>query len=207
MQILSHRGLWSEPADKNSVAAFRRSFTSGFGTETDLRDANGVLVISHDFPTGGEVTAREFFRLASKTPGLPLALNIKADGLANLLVSELDEELLKRSFVFDMAVPDMCAYLDSKIRVFTRASEVEREPAWIDRCAGVWLDSFGPSWFDGSDVQRYLDRGLEVCVVSPDLHGRAPEDVWEMLRNFRDCAELALCTDLPREAADYLGVV
>ncbi len=206
MRILSHRGLWSNPAEQNSESAFRQSFTLGFGTETDLRDANGVLVISHDVPRGGEITTRDFFRVASETPGLPLALNIKADGLVELLLKELDEELLNRSFVFDMAIPDMRAYLESKIRVFARASEVEREPAWIDRCAGVWLDSFGPVWFSGRDVQGYLDHGLELCVVSPDLHGGAPEEVWEMLRSFRNSGEVMLCTDRPQEAADYLGL-
>ena len=47
MVILSHRGYWKD-ARKNSVDAFKASFVREFGTETDIRDYNGELVISHD---------------------------------------------------------------------------------------------------------------------------------------------------------------
>ena len=42
MQILSHRGWWATPAEKNSLAAFERSFGADYGTETDLRDEQGL---------------------------------------------------------------------------------------------------------------------------------------------------------------------
>jgi hypothetical protein len=42
MQILSHRGYWQHPSEKNTEAAFRRSFLLGYGTETDIRDRDGT---------------------------------------------------------------------------------------------------------------------------------------------------------------------
>ena len=56
MKILSHRGYWNNLTEKNSKSAFRRSFQLGFGTETDVRDLNGELVISHDMPIFDEAT-------------------------------------------------------------------------------------------------------------------------------------------------------
>ena len=50
MKILSHRGFWREVAEKNKLVAFDYSFSLGFGTETDVRDFGGELVISHDIP-------------------------------------------------------------------------------------------------------------------------------------------------------------
>lgn len=43
MQVLSHRGYWKHPNEKNLPIAFKRSFERGFGTETDLRDLQGSL--------------------------------------------------------------------------------------------------------------------------------------------------------------------
>lgn len=48
MIVLSHRGYWKNSLEKNKFVAFERSFSMGFGTETDIRDFNGELVISHD---------------------------------------------------------------------------------------------------------------------------------------------------------------
>ena len=56
MIILSHRGYWKLEEERNRAAAFQRSFDLGYGTETDIRDIQGKLVISHDMPRGDEIT-------------------------------------------------------------------------------------------------------------------------------------------------------
>ena len=89
MKILSHRGYWKSDNEKNTRIAFERSFLLGFGTETDIRDLNGELVISHDPPVSERnyVTAIDFFKLyKSLGDGLQLALNIKSDGLQEKLM-------------------------------------------------------------------------------------------------------------------------
>ncbi|HEF1316515.1 TPA: hypothetical protein R8R34_001765, partial [Campylobacter jejuni] len=48
MKILSHRGYWKNKQEKNSIAAFDRSFLNLYGLETDLRDVGGGIVVSHD---------------------------------------------------------------------------------------------------------------------------------------------------------------
>ena len=50
MIILSHRGYWKSEKERNQEVAFHRSFDLGYGTETDIRDIQGKLVISHDMP-------------------------------------------------------------------------------------------------------------------------------------------------------------
>ena len=50
MQIISHRGFWKSKNEQNTIISFQRSFENGFGIETDIRDLNGKLVISHDIP-------------------------------------------------------------------------------------------------------------------------------------------------------------
>ena len=80
MIVISHRGYWKYPNEKNTLAAFERSFNLGLGTETDLRDHNGKIVIAHDMPKGNEITFEDLLNIMNGR-NLPLALNIKADGL------------------------------------------------------------------------------------------------------------------------------
>jgi len=82
MIIISHRGYWLDETEKNSLAAFNRSFSLGFGTETDVRDWDGKLVISHDPANSESLSLEQLLKLYLQYPSKPtLALNIKADGL------------------------------------------------------------------------------------------------------------------------------
>jgi hypothetical protein len=206
MKIISHRGYWRLAAEKNKVAAFNRSFKLGYGTETDVRDCQQQLVISHDIPNGGEIRFSEFLDLASRhtdPSSLTLALNIKADGLATLVKEAIDLHPSLDCFVFDMAVPDMRSYFDVGVPVFTRMSEVEREPAWLGRSAGVWLDGFEDEWYDLQVIERLLEQGKRVCIVSPELHRRPHLPLWTKIAKLVGQDEVLLCTDLPEDATEF----
>ncbi|KMV66806.1 hypothetical protein AI29_16620, partial [bacteria symbiont BFo2 of Frankliniella occidentalis] len=83
---ISHRGYWLNPTEKNSMIAFKRSFSQGYGTETDIRDCCGDLVISHDLPSKEAMRFEDFLELFVRYDHrLPLALNIKSDGLAKYI--------------------------------------------------------------------------------------------------------------------------
>ncbi|MFO1161098.1 MAG: phosphodiesterase [Reyranellaceae bacterium] len=205
MWILSHRGYWKDPAEKNGIAAFERSFALGFGTETDVRDCSGELVISHDMPTGGELTLDGLLDIAGARD-LPLALNVKADGLAAPLRAKLQTRPLTRWFTFDMSVPDLVVQLRLGMPAFTRASEHERTPPCYDQAIGVWLDAFESQWYSVDTINSYLADGKQVCVVSPELHGRDPAPLWQSLRgSLQTHPALMLCTDRPEDARAFFG--
>ena len=63
MEIISHSGYWYKNTEKNSDLAFRRSFSLNFGTETDVRDFDGKLVISHDVANKNCITIEKFFEI------------------------------------------------------------------------------------------------------------------------------------------------
>lgn len=204
MKVLSHRGYWHAAAEKNQPVAFKRSFALGYGTETDVRDAGGHLVISHDMAGDDALPLGEFLRLANGLQA-PLAMNIKADGLAAPLARAFADQGLDW-FAFDMSVPDMRAHLQQGNPVFGRMSEVERDPPWFDALTGIWLDGFDGVWFDAGLIRTLLGRGKQVCVVSPELHRRSPEALWDLLVPLRDAPGLMLCTDLPERAEVALGL-
>lgn len=211
MIILSHRGYWKTVEEKNTLIAFERSFSLGFGTETDVRDFNGKLIISHDVPTSSQslVSLTDFLKCyKSFNIDLPLALNIKSDGLHALLKAELMEHGISNYFVFDMSIPDTIGYLNHDLTVFGRESEYEREVAFYSKIGGVWMDEFEGHWINQDKLSYHLIRGKTVCLVSPDLHKRSYQNEWANYKRF-DQENLKfkdkfwLCTDFPEEAKAY----
>lgn len=206
MKIISHRGFWHTPFEKNSETAFLRSFELGFGTETDVRDSLGKLVISHDMPRGEEMTLTTLLALMGKDQQL-LAINIKADGLAKILRDTMLDYHRANWFVFDMSIPDTREHLAVGNPVFARMSEVEQKPVWFDRVEGVWLDSFDNEWFDLKLVYNLLSQGKSVCVVSSELHKRDHRELWDMLLPMAEVEQFILCTDFPAIAKNFFEIV
>ncbi len=205
--IISHRGFWIREEEKNSVEAFERSFSSGFGTETDIRDFNGELVISHDIPTKKGITLKRFFEVFNSYDNtLPLALNIKSDGLQSHIFDLLKEYDILNYFVFDMSVPDALGYLKKGIKAYTRESEYERTPSFYEKAKGVWMDEFKESWIEPENINKHLSNNKEVCIVSPELHKRDYLSEWKKYGesfNFVDNESLHICTDKPQKAKDF----
>lgn len=210
MNILSHRGYWKSPAEKNTEEAFRRSFELGFGTETDFRDFNSQLVISHDVPKPDAMPASRFFEIyQSFSSDLPLAINIKSDGLQQLIREAIETYRIKNYFLFDMSVPDGLVYVrQGGFQVFTRQSEYEKVPAFYEEARGVWMDMFLSDWIKEEDIIAHLEKGKKVCIVSPDLHKRAHLPFWEQLSRMSiiQSDHLMLCTDFPDEAKTLFGI-
>jgi len=204
MKILSHRGYWKTAAEKNTPAAFERSFSLGFGTETDIRDYGGELVISHDIADAACISVAAFFEIYNRyDTTLPLALNIKSDGLQAKLKALIDRYGITNYFVFDMSVPDGLQYLKHGLNAFTRQSEYETAPSFYGEAAGIWLDEFTHHWIDGATLDGHLARGKAVCIVSPDLHKRPYREVWEDYKRMApEGSGMMLCTDYPEEARE-----
>lgn len=189
------------------MVAFERSFALGFGTETDLRDSGSRLVISHDIADVQALPIEAFLEIYKRhDDSLPLALNIKADGLQTELGRQLDIHEIRHYFVFDMAVPDGLLYARRGFRTYTRQSEYEPVPAYYDLADGIWLDEFNGHWLTDSIIEQHLNQGKSVCIVSPDLHRRDHLGAWGHYR----CLErrigrdkMMICTDRPEQAREF----
>lgn len=205
MIVMSHRGFWLRPDEKNSKGAFERTIAAGFGTETDVRDHNGALVVAHDPPHGDPLpwdTVLNHF----DGSGLPLAVNVKADGLAPMLQSSFEGRDIDW-FAFDMSGPETVRYARANLPFFTRHSDIEPVPILYEEAAGVWLDDFAGGWLKVETVLRHVKAGKKVCLVSPDLHSRDPDELWRELAAHKDALDgVMLCTDHPKDAREYFGL-
>jgi len=206
MNIISHRGM-GFGKEQNTIEAFKESFKHSYGIETDIRDYNGKLVISHDIGRRDLVPVDELFALAKNHPDNKMALNIKSDGIASLLQEALDRYGINHYFTFDMSVPQMIWYRNTGLKYFSRRSEYEMFPTLLDDASGVWIDCFlTDEWIDCDLVQTYLLAHKDICFVSPELHKRNYIDFWHRLRDMMH-GEFMLCTDYPVEADEFFNKV
>ena len=208
MNIISHRGCWSSEREGNSLSALCSSLQNGFGLETDLRDLNGVVVISHDMPqTSSEpLLFDEFLDYYRKVKtNLPLALNIKSDGLQKKVKASLDAYNVDNYRLFDMSIPDQKITRDHGLKFLSRLSDIEPQALMIEDSSGVWLDAFYTDWFGIALIDEFLAVNKEVWIVSPELHGRDHQNLWSLLKSYSGIgrSSIFLCTDFPLEAQEY----
>lgn len=207
MQILSHRGYWNENIPSNSPIALKKALEKDYGFESDVRDYMGRMVISHNIADASCQDAEEVFRwLSEYDDKYCFAINIKADGLKNLLNEYFVKYHIKNYFLFDMSIPQMIEFSEMKLRFFTRQSEYEIYPVLYEQAVGVWVDGFRTiDWITEELLHKHISYGKEVCLVSPDLHGNVDYKLfWNKLRSWKlDFSKVLLCTDHPDEAREF----
>lgn len=215
MYLLAHRGLWKPNAKKNSKDSFRLALHENFGLETDLRDFNGSIVISHD-PVINEKNILLFedflkFYKESRSKEM-LALNIKCDGIILKAESLLNKFEIKNYFYFDMSIPELIIACRNNIKkIFCRDSEYEMTDKVLNLTNGVWLDSFGGMHHNlETSVSFFLNKGKKVAIVSPELHGKDYKlmySCWSKIKCLNISEEskryIMLCTDNPLDARDF----
>jgi hypothetical protein len=214
-RIIAHRGWWTEVSEKNSLVALNRAIENGFGVETDFRDYNGKLIISHD-PVGwgneGFIDAENWVNTLPDIHGF-LALNIKSDGLSPVIENVFHNKNQQRFFVFDMSIPETVKYAKSRLPYYVRQSEIECQPildisSGSHHASGIWLDAFSDDdWYGVNLLSDWMDKNINVCLVSPELHGREHQSTWEkiFISGVYKNPQFMLCTDLPMDALNYFS--
>lgn len=211
-KIIAHRGVPTPLWPDNSLGGIENSLLFGFGIETDVRDGNAKILISHDpvtmqrkslesEPFGLEELINKL-RKNSNARG-PVALNVKSDGLLSLGLAKIVDGL-DDFFFFDLPIPELAAYGRSGLPIAFRASE--HEPLDVIQREShlnadyVWLDSFYSDWFleekHWFDVARIMDS-KKIILVSPEFHGRDPNPTYERFLSEAENPNLYICVDNP----------
>ena len=150
------------------------------------------------------MSVADFFEIYKRyNSTLPLALNIKADGLQSELLGLIKQYEIVNYFVFDMSVPDGLVYLKTSMNVFTRCSEYETMPSFYNNAQGVWIDEFNGHWIDKNLLDGHIQNGKLICIVSPELHNRSYFDEWThylKIQKELSYKKLMICTDMPEKA-------
>ena len=170
------------------------------GVEVDIRSMGARLIIHHDPFAEGE-DFEEW--LADYCHGL-LILNVKEEGLEDRLLALMAGANIDDFFFLDQSFPFLIRTVRrGERRCAVRVSEYESVDTAL-RLTGmvdwVWLDSFTGTLPPAPDLHRLRDAGFRLCLVSPELQGRAPAAEVPAIRALLDEAGVALdavCTKVP----------
>lgn len=206
IEVLGHRGIWKTKGEQNTLHALSECFKYGCGIETDIRDCNSDIVISHDIPSGKEPLLSQLLETYKDSKSNnTLALNIKSDGLQEHVSDLFKKYEVDDFFLFDASIPDTLSSFKHKLRSYIRFSEYETCDILLDEAVGVWLDQFQSQWFNNGTIREFLEQNKNVCVVSSELHGRDHQQTWETIKEVEHIGtgRLQICTDFVLKAKEY----
>jgi glycerophosphoryl diester phosphodiesterase len=193
-KIYAHRGFWKLKEEQNTLIAFRSAQVNQFAVETDFRDHCGQVVISHDpiESNTGLIALSAYLELGIKT-----AVNIKSDGLSDFFNESREILEAHGSWVFDGSIPEMLRHKDKGIKHALRISEFEKEVPWTPQV--LWVDCFIDDWYVNERSLFNKFPNTEIVFVSPELHGRDFENVWNYFEELVDdgISNVSICTDYP----------
>jgi hypothetical protein len=157
-------------------------------------------------PQGGEMSFEELLILMDGR-NLPLALNIKADGMAENIRELLEKYRHTNYFTFDMSLPELVFQLRQGLPVYAGISDIMPRAPSIQGIQGIWLDCFLGDWYGPEKIDELISMYHKVCIVSADLHTRDTGGQWAAVRQAANFPgdDLMLCTDKPLEAACFFG--
>jgi len=198
--------------EKNSLEALQNAVELGFGIETDIRDFDGELVISHGPPEGKVIMLTKFFENIKNHANfrkVTYALNIKSDGLDEKLEKIIsDYGLMNNVFFFDMSFPTLL-WFSKKFgpkNLSTRISEFEQSPILLyEKCGWICVDCFNTEWITDEMIGKFLKEEKKLFFISPEIHKREPLGFWKFLKGASEKygEEFYLCTDLVEKAEKF----
>ena len=193
-KIYAHRGFWDSEFEQNTLLAFESASHNGFSVETDFREHNGSIVISHDLVEEDThpLEFNDYLNLGIRT-----AINIKSDGLSGIFDKSRNFLETTDSWIFDCSIPEMLKYKELGIKHALRISEFEKELPWISPV--LWFDCFISDWYvDRVDLIEKFPN-CEIVLVSPEIHGRDFRGAWDYFQKIlkSDFSNVSICTDYP----------
>ena len=166
---------------------------SEFGAEIDVRDNDGKIVLSHDYPDNDSETLSNFLKHFPKNR--LLAINVKSCGI-EIDVNNIVKQTHSNYFLFDFSLPYLLKSINMQIPCALRLSEYEKEqlrgPKW------VWVDSFHSIWYDDKYLELIKNNGYKIVLVSPELHERNNKLDYQKIESLINKKLVdAICTDVP----------
>lgn len=171
-----------------------------YGVEVDIRSHGNDLIIHHDPYVIGE----SFEEWIKDYQHGTLILNVKEEGLEARLIELMEAQGIEKYFFLDQSFPFLIRWANKgEHRCAVRVSEFESIDTALTlagKVDWVWVDCFTRFPLDRKDYDRLKAAGFKLCLVSPELQGRSPEQQIPELRAWLHQLEMkmdAICTKRP----------
>jgi len=167
-----------------------------FGVEVDLRDYDGKVILQHDALKGGE----PFEEYLNQYRHRFLILNVKCEGVEELVLPLLKSRKIEDFFFLDLSFPALMKLVRTgEHRIAVRFSEYEPAEACLalaGKADWVWIDCFNN--YPALDARgEELIRRFKTCLVAPELQGHPPMDQAQAARVAARYRPSAVCTKFP----------
>ena len=173
-------------------------FGAADGIEFDIRDTGGDIVVQHDPFLGGQLFT-DFLKFCPSNKFY--IVNVKSEGIERRAIADLEAHGIMQFFLLDCSIPMMVRLgKEGERRLAVRLSEYE-SLATVEAMASfvswVWVDVFTQLPLT-SFVETFLrNRGLKLCLVSPELQGQQEKVVeYKTLLAERGVTIDAVCSKL-----------
>lgn len=168
MKIIRHR--------RNKISELIETPTN-CGVEVDIRSQGDRLIIHHDPYVDGE----DFAEWLSHYRHGTLILNVKEEGLEERLLALMARHGIADFFFLDQSFPFLIKTArKGEKRCAVRVSEyesIETALTLAGMVEWVWVDCFTRFPLDGPSARLLQEKGLKLCLVSPELQGYEPERI------------------------------
>lgn len=183
-------------AHRVNTAAMLRTVPAELGVEVDIRDSGSRLIVQHDPFCDGE----DFEEYIKSYRHRFLILNVKSERIEYRLREILERRNITDYFFLDCSFPMLYALsANGEPNVAVRFSEYEPLEAALcmaGRVKWVWIDCFTKMPLDHASYEA-LKRHFNLCVVSPELHGRPVSSLPQFAAELKPFKVDAICTKVP----------
>jgi len=173
-------------------------FGAADGIEFDIRDTGGEIVVQHDPFLGGQ-RFTDFLKFCPSNKFY--IVNVKSEGIEQRAIADLEAHGITQFFLLDCSIPMMVKLGKmGERRLAVRFSEYESlttVEAMVPFVTWVWADVFTQLPLTHF-VETFLrDRGLKLCLVSPELQGQQEKLIdYKILLAKRGVTIDAVCSKL-----------
>lgn len=185
---------------RRNTTAELRATPAEWGVEVDIRSQGSELVIHHDPFVFGE----RFGTWLDDYHHRLVILNVKEEGLEERVLAEMAARGIESFFFLDQSFPFLIRTARSgERRAAVRVSEYESVDTALS-LAGmvdwVWVDCFTRFPLGRAEAERLRQAGFRLCLVSPELQGRADPAEIDAMRGLIDELGIridAVCSKTP----------
>ncbi len=143
-----------------------------YGIETDIRDHNQKIILSHDPFQNGEDFFK-FIKYIDKT----VFLNIKSFGLLKKILNYIKK---KKIYLLDISFSEFHFLYKHNLsnKILLRFSSYEKhklDEKFFKKIEWIWFDYFNGKRIKKKDYLYLKKHKKKICLVSPDLLGKKGE--------------------------------
>jgi hypothetical protein len=175
-----------------------KEVNQNFGVEIDLRSKGDEIILHHEPYRDGEL----FIDWLQEFKHALLILNVKEEGLEEKIFSIMNTSSIENFFFLDQSFPFLIKYASlGNRKAAIRMSEfesIETLQNMKGKIDWVWVDCFSGIMPDITLLEKVVDLGFKICLVSPELqnyYGGRHLDFIKKLKDFESIS--AVCTKFP----------